>query len=73
LSLRRSVELRVPWLADRTDALRNWHETSLLSAEVCRLRRWYQPGLLLIGDAAHTMSPVGGVGISEAIQDAGGG
>jgi 2-polyprenyl-6-methoxyphenol hydroxylase-like FAD-dependent oxidoreductase len=69
-ALRRSVELRVPWLADRTDALRDWHQTSLLSVEVCHLRRWYQPGLLLIGDAAHTMSPVGGVGISEAIQDA---
>ena len=64
------IELRVPWLADRTDALRDWHQTSLLSVEVCHLRRWYQPGLLLIGDAAHTMSPVGGVGISEAIQDA---
>jgi len=69
-ALRRSVELRVPWLADRTDVLRDWQQTSLLSVEVCRLRRWYQPGLLLIGDAAHTMSPVGGVGISEAIQDA---
>jgi len=64
------VELRVPWLADRTDILRDWQQTSLLSVEVCRLGRWYQPGLLLIGDAAHTMSPVGGVGISEAIQDA---
>src|SRR5262249_52562526 len=69
-ALRRSVELRVPWLADRTEALRDWRQTSLLSVEVCRLRRWYQPGLLLIGDAAHTMSPIGGVGISEAIQDA---
>jgi 2-polyprenyl-6-methoxyphenol hydroxylase-like FAD-dependent oxidoreductase len=69
-ALRRSVERRVPWLADRTDALRAWNQTSLLSVEVCRLRRWYQPGLLLIGDAAHTMSPLGGVGISEAIQDA---
>ena len=69
-ALRRSVEVRVPWLADRTDALRDWQQTSLLSVEVCRLRRWYAPGVLLIGDAAHTMSPVGGVGISEAIQDA---
>jgi 2-polyprenyl-6-methoxyphenol hydroxylase-like FAD-dependent oxidoreductase len=69
-ALRRSVELRVPWLAGRTEALHDWHQTSLLSVEVCRLRRWYQPGLLLIGDAAHTMSPIGGVGISEAIQDA---
>jgi 2-polyprenyl-6-methoxyphenol hydroxylase-like FAD-dependent oxidoreductase len=69
-ALRRSVERRVAWLADRTDALSDWKQTSLLSVEVCRLRRWYQPGLLLIGDAAHTMSPVGGVGISEALQDA---
>jgi 2-polyprenyl-6-methoxyphenol hydroxylase-like FAD-dependent oxidoreductase len=69
-ALRRSVELRVPWLADRTDSLQDWSQTSLLSVEVCRLRRWYRPGLLFIGDAAHTMSPVGGVGISEAIQDA---
>jgi 2-polyprenyl-6-methoxyphenol hydroxylase-like FAD-dependent oxidoreductase len=69
-ALQRSVERRVPWLADRTDALCDWTQTSLLSVEVCRLRRWYQPGLLLIGDAAHTMSPLGGVGISEAIQDA---
>jgi 2-polyprenyl-6-methoxyphenol hydroxylase-like FAD-dependent oxidoreductase len=69
-ALRRSVELRVPWLAGRSDVLRDWNQTSLLSVEVCRLRRWYRPGLLLIGDAAHTMSPAGGVGISEAIQDA---
>jgi 2-polyprenyl-6-methoxyphenol hydroxylase-like FAD-dependent oxidoreductase len=69
-ALRGAVGRRVPWLADRTDCLRDWTQTSLLSVEVSRLRRWYQPGLLLIGDAAHTMSPVGGVGISEAMQDA---
>jgi 2-polyprenyl-6-methoxyphenol hydroxylase-like FAD-dependent oxidoreductase len=69
-ALRRSVGLRVPWLAGRTDALQDWNQTSLLSVETCRLRRWYRSGLLLIGDAAHTMSPVGGVGISVAIQDA---
>ena len=69
-ALRRSVGLRVPWLAGRTDALRDWSQTSLLAVEVCRLRRWYRPGLLLLGDAAHTMSPVGGVGISVALQDA---
>ena len=69
-ALRRSVELRVPWLAGRTDALRDWNQTSLLAVESCRLRRWYRPGLLLIGDAAHTMSPVGAVGISVALQDA---
>ena len=69
-ALRRSVGLRVPWLAGRTDALREWGQTSLLAVETCRLRRWYRPGLLLLGDAAHTMSPVGGVGISVALQDA---
>lgn len=69
-ALRRSVALRAPWLAGRLDALHDWNQTSLLSVESCRLRRWYRPGLLLIGDAAHTMSPVGAVGISMAIQDA---
>jgi 2-polyprenyl-6-methoxyphenol hydroxylase-like FAD-dependent oxidoreductase len=69
-ALRRSVALRVPWLSGRTEALRDWSQTSLLAVEACRLRRWYRPGLLLIGDAAHTMSPVGAVGISVAIQDA---
>jgi 2-polyprenyl-6-methoxyphenol hydroxylase-like FAD-dependent oxidoreductase len=68
-ALRRSVELRAPWLAGRTEALHDWSQTSLLSVESCRLRRWYRPGLLLIGDAAHTMSPAGAVGISMAIQD----
>jgi 2-polyprenyl-6-methoxyphenol hydroxylase-like FAD-dependent oxidoreductase len=69
-ALHRSVELRAPWLAGRTGALDSWNQTSLLVVESCRLQRWYRPGLLLIGDAAHTMSPVGGVGISVAIQDA---
>jgi len=69
-AVRSSVELWAPWLVGRTEALHNWNQTSLLAVESCRLRRWYRPGLLLIGDAAHTMSPVGGVGISVAIQDA---
>ena len=69
-SLRRSVAFRVPWLAGRTNALRDWSQMSLLTVETCRLRRWYRPVSLLIGDAAHTMSPVGGVGITVALQDA---
>jgi 2-polyprenyl-6-methoxyphenol hydroxylase-like FAD-dependent oxidoreductase len=69
-ALRRSVALRAPWLAGRTDALQAWSQTSLLVVEACRLRRWYRPGLLLIGDAAHTMLPVGAVGITVALQDA---
>jgi 2-polyprenyl-6-methoxyphenol hydroxylase-like FAD-dependent oxidoreductase len=60
----------VPFLADRVEHLRSWQQTSLLQVEVGRVPRWYRPGLLLIGDAAHVMSPVGGVGINCAIQDA---
>jgi 2-polyprenyl-6-methoxyphenol hydroxylase-like FAD-dependent oxidoreductase len=63
------VEL-MPELADRVDHLRQWKQVSPLSIESSCLARWYKPGLLLIGDAAHVMSPVGGVGINYAIQDA---
>jgi 2-polyprenyl-6-methoxyphenol hydroxylase-like FAD-dependent oxidoreductase len=59
-----------PWLEDRTRALRSWDEVKLLDVRLNRLRRWHRPGLLCIGDAAHAMSPVGGVGINLAIQDA---
>jgi 2-polyprenyl-6-methoxyphenol hydroxylase-like FAD-dependent oxidoreductase len=69
-ALRRGLIERVPWLADRVEGLRDWKQVSVLSVESSRLARWYQPGLLLIGDAAHVMSPVGGVGINYAIQDA---
>jgi 2-polyprenyl-6-methoxyphenol hydroxylase-like FAD-dependent oxidoreductase len=69
-ALREAVVTLVPWLAGSIDDLRDWKQTSLLSVESGRVRRWYRPGLLLIGDAAHTMSPVGGVGINCAIQDA---
>jgi 2-polyprenyl-6-methoxyphenol hydroxylase-like FAD-dependent oxidoreductase len=51
-------------------ALRSWDDVKLLTVAVNRLRRWYRPGLLCIGDAAHAMSPIGGVGINLAIQDA---
>jgi 2-polyprenyl-6-methoxyphenol hydroxylase-like FAD-dependent oxidoreductase len=69
-SLRQSIEQRAPWLADRTPKLRDWSETSLLVVDAGRVGRWYRLGLLLIGDAAHVMSPVFGVGINFAIQDA---
>jgi 2-polyprenyl-6-methoxyphenol hydroxylase-like FAD-dependent oxidoreductase len=69
-AFRQTVAEMAPELADRVDALQDWHEMSLLSVESGRIRRWYRPGLLLIGDAAHVMSPVGGVGINYAIQDA---
>jgi 2-polyprenyl-6-methoxyphenol hydroxylase-like FAD-dependent oxidoreductase len=59
-----------PFLRDRVGELRDWKDVSLLTVKVDRLKRWWRPGLLCIGDAAHAMSPVGGVGINLAIQDA---
>ncbi|MFE7778371.1 FAD-dependent oxidoreductase [Streptomyces sp. NPDC057445] len=59
-----------PWLADRVHALRSWDEVKLLDVRLDRLRRWYRPGLLCIGDAAHAMSPVFGIGINLAVEDA---
>ena len=59
-----------PFLSDRTDTLRDWKDISLLSVRVDRLLAWWRPGLLCIGDSAHAMSPVGGIGINLAIQDA---
>lgn len=67
---RQKLGQAVPELADRVDELKEWKQISVLSVESSRLPRWYRPGLLLIGDAAHVMSPVGGVGINYAIQDA---
>jgi len=63
------VEL-APFLRDRVEELRDWDDVKLLTVRVDRLRQWYRSGLLCIGDAAHAMSPVGGVGINLAIQDA---
>ncbi len=68
--LRQSIATLEPALADRVDTLQNWKQVSVLSVESSCLAQWYRPGLLLIGDAAHVMSPVGGVGINYAIQDA---
>ncbi len=59
-----------PFAADRVAELGDWDRVKLLTVSVDRLRRWHRPGLLCIGDAAHAMSPVGGVGINLAIQDA---
>lgn len=68
--LRANLIHQVPWIADRVDTLRDWNQVAVLSVESSRVPKWHQPGLLLIGDAAHVMSPVGGVGINYAIQDA---
>lgn len=60
----------VPWLADRVHALGSWDDVKLLDVRLDRLRRWHRPGLLCIGDAAHAMSPVFGIGINLAVEDA---
>ena len=60
----------VPWLADRMPEVTSFDDVKLLDVQLNRLRRWYTDGLLLIGDAAHAMSPVGGVGINLAVADA---
>lgn len=68
--LQRNVAQTVPWLADRVGALDDWKKTHMLTVKADRLPVWHKPGLLVIGDAAHAMSPVGGVGINYAIGDA---
>jgi 2-polyprenyl-6-methoxyphenol hydroxylase-like FAD-dependent oxidoreductase len=67
---RKDIAEIAPFLSDRVDELKDWNDIKLLSAAVDRLRQWCRPGLLCIGDAAHAMSPIGGVGINLAIQDA---
>jgi 2-polyprenyl-6-methoxyphenol hydroxylase-like FAD-dependent oxidoreductase len=67
---RNSVGDISPFLRDRLHEIDNWDKVKLLTVEVDRLRRWYRAGLICIGDAAHAMSPIGGVGINLAVQDA---
>lgn len=69
-AFRDAVAQLAPFMADRVGELHDWESIKLLTVQVDRLRRWYRPGLLCIGDAAHAMSPIGGVGINLAIQDA---
>jgi 2-polyprenyl-6-methoxyphenol hydroxylase-like FAD-dependent oxidoreductase len=69
-AFRESVAKLAPFAADRVYELHDWEPIKLLTVQVDRLRQWYKPGLLCLGDAAHAMSPVGGVGINLAIQDA---
>ena len=69
-AFRSRIALALPWLADRVETVTSFEDVKLLTVRLSRLRRWYADGLLIIGDAAHAMSPVGGVGINLAIQDA---
>src|SRR5262245_36602207 len=69
-AFRAAVSEVAPQLGDRAQELGSWDDIKLLTVKIDRLRRWHRPGLICIGDAAHAMSPVGGVGINLAIQDA---
>ncbi|GEO13616.1 FAD-dependent oxidoreductase [Microvirga aerophila] len=69
-ALRGAIAKLAPYIADRVDELRSWDDVKLLTVAVDRLQQWSKPGLLCIGDAAHAMSPIGGIGINLAIQDA---
>jgi 2-polyprenyl-6-methoxyphenol hydroxylase-like FAD-dependent oxidoreductase len=69
-AFRESVAFMGPFLRDRLDEIKSWDDVKLLTVAVDRLPRWHKPGLLCIGDAAHAMSPIGGVGVNLAVQDA---
>jgi 2-polyprenyl-6-methoxyphenol hydroxylase-like FAD-dependent oxidoreductase len=68
-AFRSGIRQLAPWLGDRVNELHDWEQIKILTVQINRLRRWHRPGLLCIGDAAHAMSPAGGVGINLAIQD----
>jgi len=69
-AFRATITRLAPFLADRVSELGDWNNVKLLTVRVDRLSQWYRSGLLCIGDAAHAMSPVGGIGINLAVQDA---
>lgn len=69
-TLRQQILAMSPFLGDRIGEIKSWDDIKLLSVTVDRLRQWWRPGLICIGDAAHAMSPIGGVGINLAVQDA---
>jgi 2-polyprenyl-6-methoxyphenol hydroxylase-like FAD-dependent oxidoreductase len=69
-AFRADIVKLMPYLADRVDELKDWDDIRLLTVAVDRLQKWWRPGLLCIGDAAHAMSPIGGVGVNLAVQDA---
>ena len=69
-NFRGEIARLVPYLRNRVAELKDWSDVNLLTVKVDRLEKWYKPGLICIGDAAHAMSPIGGVGINLAVQDA---
>jgi 2-polyprenyl-6-methoxyphenol hydroxylase-like FAD-dependent oxidoreductase len=69
-AFREIIANALPFLTNRVSELKTWDDVQLLTVRIDRLRKWCRPGLLCIGDAAHAMSPIGGVGINLAVQDA---
>jgi 2-polyprenyl-6-methoxyphenol hydroxylase-like FAD-dependent oxidoreductase len=69
-AFRADVAQVAPFMRDRVGEIASWEDVKLLTVAVDRLRQWYRPGLLCIGDAAHAMSPIGGIGVNLAVQDA---